>query len=290
MAHGDWALFEGILEGPDNNTRPIDYSRSIYKEDKELGFLEGVERNGHFAARFAGLAQRGADGRWKINVRQFSEAVPSYAVGASPDRSEEWAAIPPPAFRDVFAEFPADDLHEPEGAERQAILAALRERIAPDVNGQATFFNAADPPGTFLVHDGWAYFDGIVEGANGNAQPIDYRNSVYSGQQGSGFRGVLRNNNFAATFRALVEKDATTGTWHVFRPASPDLGAGYAVGKSVWVGDPTSRFAWDIVPVGGNGAPGDGGDGAGGDGAGDGAPGGLGAPGGDGAPGDGAPG
>jgi hypothetical protein len=270
-AHGDWAYFEGILEGPEGNTRPIDYQNSIFKDDAANGFLGGVQRNGHFAAKFQSLAHRENDGTWRLGKVKFGTSEsPTYTVGPKFASWESWVSVPPPGFRDVFAAFPIDDLHEPQAEERSAILATLGAQLSQDLHGQVPAFNAAEPAGTFLSHDGWAFFSGIIEGPNGNAQPIDYRNSIYSQtSQGTAFKGVLKNNNFAATIRAILKKDAD-GTWHLSPTKTQDFSSpGYAVGATTWVGDPGSQFAWDILGNNGNGNGNGNGDGDG-DGDGDG--------------------
>src|SRR5262249_26455253 len=98
----------------------------------------------------------------------------------------------------------------------------------------------------FLAHDGWAYFKGIIVGPNDNAQPIDYRNSIYGHVEGTAFKGVLHNNNFAATCRALFKK-GKDGSWQIAKTDNANYpSSGYAVGSDDWVGDPGSDFAWDI--------------------------------------------
>lgn len=208
LAHGEWAYFEGILEGPNANTTPIDYANSKYAQEFSYGYLAGVQRNGHFAAKFQSLLQRSADGTWKIAVGVYGE--PTYSVGPNWDNWRDWAPVPPVGSRDVFVSYPSDDLHEPQGEERSAIVGALRARMTEDLHGQQATFNASDPPGTFLSHDGWAFFEGIIEGPNGNTTPIDYRNSVFAeASQTTAFQGVLRNNNFAAVCRASSRKRRT---------------------------------------------------------------------------------
>src|SRR6185295_17528198 len=121
----------------------------------------------------------------------------------------EWAALPPIAKRDVSKEFPKDDLHEPQGDERKAILHALHAVIDPQLNGQSCVFNNTDPVGLFLEHDGWAFYQGIIEGPNGNITPINYKGTIYHEKAGApGFEGVLRNGNFAAKVSALFKQQA----------------------------------------------------------------------------------
>ncbi len=271
QAHGDWASFEGILEGADGNVKPINYQRSVYRDAAAGGYLDGVIRNGNFAAKFFALAHREANGTWKVAKDAYGQ--PTYAVGPGYEAWSDWAALPPVAVRDVSREFPKDDLHEPVGDERTAILAGLRAVIGPDLNGQAFALNAKDPAGTFLAHDGSAYFDGIIEGPNGNTTAIDFSNSVYQPRAGvAGFEGVLRNGNFAAKCQALLKKQAD-GSWKVQVETGGDAPTnGYSVGTSYgYVGTPASRFAYDIVP-GGRGDGGEGGRGGEGDGDGEGEP------------------
>jgi hypothetical protein len=265
LAHGDWAYFEGILEGPDANRTPINYANSIYKDEAANGFLGGVQRNGNFAAKFQALAHKGAEGKWTL-ATEFGD-TPTYSVGPRWAAWHSWTSLPTPAQRDIFASFPVDDVHEPQGDERTAILAALTAQITSDVNGQTASFNHVDPAGTFLSHDGWAFFGGIIEGPNGNATPIDYRNSTFAQTAATtAFKGVLKNNNFAAVCRALLKKNPD-GTWQLAATKNQDFSTpGYTVGTTNWVGDPTSDWAWDIFGASGNGnGDGDGdGDGDGG--------------------------
>src|SRR5262245_24281550 len=83
------------------------------------------------------------------------------------------------ASRDDVAESAAglsSVVHQPQGDERKAIFAGLREQLTIDLHGQTVIFNSTDPVGRFLAHGEWAYFEGILEGPDGNTQPIDYRN------------------------------------------------------------------------------------------------------------------
>jgi hypothetical protein len=272
QAHGDWASYEGILEGPDGNATPINYSNSIYKDAAEGGYLDGVQRNGHFAAKFLGLAHRGADGAWHV-VDLPNEGGKSYAVGPGYDAWRNWASLPPVAKRDVSREFPKDDLHEPQGDERRAILGALHAAIDPQLNGQTCAFNNTSPLGKFLEHDGWAYYEGIIEGPNGNVTPINYTNTIYHEKAGQpGFEGVLRNGNFAAKVTALLQQQAD-GSWKVSAQEIPSKegttthSAGFSVGTDTTYFGETSYFAYDIYGYGGRG---EGGEGEGGRGEGEG--------------------
>src|SRR5262249_25240383 len=71
-------------------------------------------------------------------------------------------------------------LHVPEGAERKANFLGMRAQLSIDLHGQEMFFNATDPVGRFYAHGDWAFFQGIIEGADGNRTPIDYANSTYA--------------------------------------------------------------------------------------------------------------
>lgn len=267
QAHGDWASYEGILEGPNGNLQPINYSNSIYKDAAEGGYLDGVQRNGKFAAKFQGLAHRGADGKWHVVDVNGGK---SYAVGAGYEAWRDWASLPPIALRDVSKAFPKDDLHEPQGDERKAILAGLHAVIDPELNGQSCIFNSKDPPGVFLEHDGWAYYEGIIEGPNGNVTPINYQNTIYREKSGQpGFEGVLRNGNFAAKVHALLQQQPN-GSWKV---SAQDIqegegvtrhSSGYSVGTSNAYFGEVSSFAYDIYGQGRGGEGGEGGDGEGG--------------------------
>lgn len=270
QAHGDWASYEGILEGADGNTKPINYSKSIYKDAAEGGWLDGVQRNGHFAAKFFGLAHKGADGKWHVVDVNGGK---SYAVGPGYDAWREWAALPPIGKRDVSREFPKDDLHEPQGDERKAILSALHAVIDPQLNGQTCVFNNVDPVGRFQAHDGWAYYDGIIEGPNGNLTPINYKGTIYHEKAGGpGFEGVLRNGNFAAKIHALLQQKAD-GSWKVSVQDIPTgettstHSLGFEVGTDrSYFGD-VSSFAYDIYGQNEGGEGGEGG-GEGGEGGG----------------------
>jgi hypothetical protein len=268
QAHGDYAYFEGILEGPNGNVTPLNYKNSIYQEAFEGGWLDGVQRNGHFAAKFFGLAHREANGKWKIVDGDTDNAA--FAVGPGYDVWESWTSAPPPAQRDVFVAYPKDDLHEPQGEELKAILDVLKAQLGRDVNGQALFLNWTDPAGSFKVHDGYAYFNGIIEGPDGNKTPIDYSNSIYAASQSNGFDGLLRNGNFAAKCHALLVKQPN-GSWKLAAASNDGVSTeGYLVGKNGWVGDP-GRFSYDVFPPGDGNGDGDGdGNGNGGDGDGDG--------------------
>ncbi len=258
QAHGDWAYFEGILEGPDGNHQPIDYANSTYSQEAHDHLLGGVQRNGAFAAKFQALAHRDANGVWSLAKNKVgTEEQPAYVVGSNYAAWEGWASIPTVEFRDIFAYYPHDDLHTPEGAEREAILAALGAQVTADVHGQAVSFVSTDPGGSFLAHDGWAHFQGIVVGPNDNAQSIDYRNSVYSAAGTSAFKGELHNFNFAASCRALLKKNAD-GSWKIAVTTGNAASPGYFVGASNWVGDPESTFAWDIFAGGEGDGDGDG--------------------------------
>jgi hypothetical protein len=252
LAHGEWAYFEGVVEGPDDNRTAIDYANSEFAKSYTQGFLAGEKINGNFAVKFQSLAHREADGSWTLAPANNGRDV-AYAVGPNWEAWKSWVSLPVPELRDIFAAYPIDDVHEPKGADRDAILAALRAQVTTDVHGQAVDFNVVDPAGVFLQHDGWAYLSGIVVGPNDNATAVDYRNSIYN-QAGTGFQGVLHNNNFAAIVRALLKREAD-GTWHIQPSNKPDYSTpGYTVGKQVWVGDPSSDFAWDIFGKdGGNG-------------------------------------
>src|SRR5262245_34574868 len=63
-------------------------------------------------------------------------------------------------------------LHEPQGDERKAIFAAFRAQLTADLHGQQVFFNSTTPVGRYQAHGDWAYFEGILEGPNGNLEPI----------------------------------------------------------------------------------------------------------------------
>lgn len=271
QAHGDWASYEGVLEGP--NATTINYSNSIYRDAAEGGYLDGVRIQGRFAAKFFALAQK-VNGQWQVATLKSGQKT--YAVGPGYDAWASWASLPPIAQRDVSKEFPKDDLHEPQGAERSAIIQALHAVIDPQLGGQSCAFNSNEPGGRFRAHDGWAYYEGIIEGPNGNTTAIDYQNSAFRDRAGkSGFEGVLKGGNFAAKFSALLEQQPD-GTWKVSKQNVEGAGAdGYAVGiYAPYFGDTTtSLFASDIYGGGcGNGnGNGDGdGDGDGGDGDGDG--------------------
>jgi hypothetical protein len=269
-AHGDWAFFQGIIEGPNDNKTALDYKNSEYKDDFVGGFLAGVQRNGNFAAKFQALAHRAADGTWQLASFKnpgAAAARPTYALGVNYDVWRDWVSLPTPDLRDIFVAYPHDDLHAPQAEESTALTAALTAQVSQDLHGQTVAFNTTDPVGTFLVHDGWAYLSGIVVGPNDNAQALDYRNSIYS-QAGSAFQGVLHNNNFAASVHALFKQEAD-GTWHIHASTGKNPSKGYAVGSSDWVGNPESQFAYDIFGNNGNGNGNGNGDG-GGDGDGDG--------------------
>ena len=274
QAHGDWASYEGILEGADGNTKPINYSKSIYKDAAEGGWLDGVQRNGHFAAKFLGLAHKGADGKW--HVVDLPGGGKSYAVGPGYDAWRDWASLPPVGLRDVSKEFPKDDLHEPVGDERKAILRGLHAVIDPELGGQTCVFNSKDPPGIFLEHDGWAYYEGIIEGPNGNVTPINYSTTVYREQSGKpGFEGVLRNGNFAARVSALLQQQPD-GSWKVSAQDIPQgegdgegggegggsgsvkHSKGYSVGTDAPYFGEVSSFAYDIYGSGNGDGEGDG--------------------------------
>lgn len=253
LAHGDYAYLEGFLEGPDGNRTPIDYANTVFAQDFANGYLEGTTISGNFAAKFQGLVKKNGDGTWSVaSVTYYpgNEAHPTYAVGPAWESWKSWTSLPTPAERDIFVSAPSDDLHEPVGAERAAVIAELKGVITPKLNGQVPAFNATDPKGTFLSHDGWVFFAGIIEGPNGNTTPIDYRNSAYAQQATTtAFQGVLRNNHFAATFRALLQRQPDGS----FKVAATTEQAGYVVGSNAWVGDTTSEWAWDIYGESGNG-------------------------------------
>jgi hypothetical protein len=262
LVHGDFAYFEGVLEGPDGNRTPIDYANTAFATDFKNGFLAGTVIQGNFAVKFSGVAKKKADGSWEVATGAFGNfSEPAYNVGAQFDAWRSWASIPPPGQRDIFVSFPIDDLHEPAGTERSAILATMRTQLTKDMNGQTVAFNATEPQGTFLSHDNWAFFGGILEGPDGNKQALNYQNSVYATQSTtSAFKGVLRNGNFAASLRVLLHKEAD-GSWRI--AASTD-NPGYNVGTQGWVGDPASDWAWDIFGQSGNGNGDGDGDGDGG--------------------------
>src|SRR5436190_1975715 len=78
-------------------------------------------------------------------------------------------------------------LHEPQGAERKAIVEAFQHKLSIDLYGQETFFNVGLPGGRFLVHGDWAYLEGLIEGPNGITKPIDYDHSVYADEFAAGY-------------------------------------------------------------------------------------------------------
>jgi hypothetical protein len=103
-----------------------------------------------------------------------------------------------------------------------------------------------------------AFYEGILEGANGNQTPIDYRNTIWREKaEGPGFLGVLRNGHFAAKMSALLQQQPD-GSWKVSKQNVEGPGAnGFALGINTPYFGETTRFAWD----GGDGEGGDGGDG-----------------------------
>jgi hypothetical protein len=257
LAHGDWAYFEGILEGPNGNTTPLDYKNSAYKDDFTAGALAGVQRNGNFAAKFQSLAHRQADGTWQVASFNAPQPDPTYGVGVSYDLWKSWASLPAPAQRDIFVSYPHDDLHAPQGADRDSMLAALTAQVSQDLHGQTVAFNTSGADAVFLAHDGWAFLSGLVVGPNDNAEPLDYTNSKYSQAQASNsFKGVLHHGNFAATVSALF-KQASDGTWQVSPTAAnaqtgSPASAGYEVGAIGWIGD-AGEWSYDIFGKVGNG-------------------------------------
>jgi hypothetical protein len=269
LAHGDYAYFEGVLEGPDGNRTPIDYANSEYAKDFKDDFLAGTKIEGNLAVKFSGVAKKNADGTWAIANRVINDFTDlAYNVGASWEPWRGWASLPPPAERDIFVAFPVDDVHEPVGAERDALLGVMKAKLTADMHGQVIAFNAEEPKGTFLSHDNWAFFSGVMEGPNGNRTPLDYQNSVYATQSTTtAFKGILRNGNFAASLRVLLHKEKDGNWLIVTAPTQP----GYKVGADGWVGDPESDWAWDIFGESGNGNGNGNGNGEGdGDGDGDG--------------------
>ena len=256
QAHGGWAYYEGILEGPNGNAQPIDYKNSEYAWEFENGYLEGVIRNGKFAAKIVALVQRQADGTWQVASESYGngETWPAFAIGTADQRWIPWVELAPRESYDVFPFAPSDTLHEPQGEERKAILGGIRERLGADLNGQTFGLNSTQPDGHFQTHDGWAFYQGIIEGPNGNVTPINYQNSAFSGRKADEFRGVLRNGNFAANITAILQKGAD-GSWRI-----AEGGAAYWVGGDdhVWsssngVFESLSPFSYDIFPYSGEG-------------------------------------